>query len=520
VTVLPSPIPHPLDFCPWQLPGWIYEALDWVVGVEWPEGNERAVWDLADEWYGVAAALAGPRDDAATAASEVLSGYGAVGAVAEAFDAAWRKVAEGDEAPLPLLLAVSTDLGRLVEECGCDIEGAKLEVWIELGILVVELLGMTVAVVLTAGAASPAAGAVIAATRFVVQQIFKKLIAQLARKTLKKGMQEATERAAKQVTRDGLRGLGRNALRGGLFEAAEEGGVNLAIQGYQNSTGRRDGVDLADLGTSALGGLAGGAAAPLAGLGKHASSRGGQFAENLGREMTGEMIADQAASLATGGGLVGLEDAARAAASGATASVVSQSDAALQARLDGRLNALTSTPLSPSPVLTVDTAPAVPATPIADLAPPLVPSPRTTSDFGGDDAGASTTVSRPYGMEGSPGPASLEAKGTVSGAVESSGPADHRSGAPPQPTSEPVATAAPLSSTATGPSAPAPVTPTPTLSAAMVDPLLAASPVTAPAPDLPTTTSSTGMTLPTAPPASVRPRRLSLRLLRWHRALA
>ncbi|MEV4665294.1 hypothetical protein AB0J85_25530, partial [Micromonospora echinofusca] len=155
MSVLPSPIPHPLDYSPWQLPGWVYEALDWVVGVEWPEGNERAVWELADQWYAVATVLAGPRADAVAAAREVRGGYGGVGAVTAAFDSAWRRVAEGDEAPLPVLLAVSTELGRLVEECGCDIEGAKLEVWIELGILVVELLALAVAAVLTAGAASP-----------------------------------------------------------------------------------------------------------------------------------------------------------------------------------------------------------------------------------------------------------------------------------------------------------------------------------------------------------------------------
>nr|WP_234040897.1 hypothetical protein [Micromonospora veneta] len=137
MSMLPSPIPHPLDYCPWDLPGWIYEALDWVVGVEWPEGDECAVWDLADQWYGVAGVLAGPRDDATAAASEVRSGYGGIGLVADAFDTAWRRVAEGDEAPLPVLLAVTGELGRLVESCGCDIEGAKLEVWIELGILLV-----------------------------------------------------------------------------------------------------------------------------------------------------------------------------------------------------------------------------------------------------------------------------------------------------------------------------------------------------------------------------------------------
>ncbi|WP_244948736.1 toxin glutamine deamidase domain-containing protein [Micromonospora sagamiensis] len=485
-----------------------------MVGVEWPEGNERAVWDLADEWYAVAAALAGPREDATTAAGEVLSGYGAVGAVAKAFDVAWRKVAEGDEAPLPLLLAVSTDLGRLVEECGCDIEGAKLEVWIELGILVVELLAMTVAVVLTAGAASPAAAAAITATRFVVQQIFKKLIAQLARKTLKKGMQEATERAAKQVTKDGLRGLGRNALRGGLLEAAEEGGVNLAIQGYQNSTGRRDGLDLADLGTSALGGLAGGAAAPLAGLGKHASSRGGQFAEHLGREMGGEMIADQAASLATGGGFVGLEDAARAAASGVTGSVVSQSDAALQARLDARLAALGGTPVS-----VVDTAPPTPSVPAADSGPSPVPAQRTTSDVG--DTGTSAPASRTSGADATPGPvppAPRDAGGLIevdgsadvggspeaSGSVGADGQADRRPETVPPVGSEPAATVTNPPSAVIPSLAPVPVSATPSLSSVPMDPVLAASPVTAPTPELAATASSVGTTA-TAPAVTSAP---------------
>ncbi|MEE3919754.1 hypothetical protein V2I01_20115 [Micromonospora sp. BRA006-A] len=170
MSMLPSPIPHPLDFCPWDLPGWIYEALDWVVGVEWPEGDERAVWNLADQWYGVAGVLTRPRDDAITAAGEVKSGYGGVGLVAGAFDTAWHKLAEGEDAPLRVLVGATGELARLVDSCGCDIEGAKLEAWIELGILVVELLSLAVATVLTLGAASPAAAAAITATRVVVQQ--------------------------------------------------------------------------------------------------------------------------------------------------------------------------------------------------------------------------------------------------------------------------------------------------------------------------------------------------------------
>ncbi|MET7961393.1 toxin glutamine deamidase domain-containing protein [Micromonospora zamorensis] len=340
MSVLPSPIPHPLDHAPWDVPGWIYEALDWVVGVQWPEGNERAVWDVADQWYEVATVLAGPHTDAATAAAEVHSGYGGVGAVDAAFVAAWRGIAEGADAPLPVLLAVTADLGRLVEECGCDIEGAKLEVWIELGILVIELLSVAVAAVLTAGAATPAAGAAMTATRLLIQQIFKRLMGQLASKSLRHGLKEAGERAAKEVTRGGVRGLAKRATRGGLEEAAEESGVTLATQAYQNSTGRARGLDMTDLGASAVGGLAGGAVAPLAGLGRHATGRAARIGEHLGREMTGEVLADSAASLATGQGLTSVEDVARAAASGATGSATGQTDHALRARLDAQANAL------------------------------------------------------------------------------------------------------------------------------------------------------------------------------------
>ncbi|MER7889171.1 toxin glutamine deamidase domain-containing protein [Micromonospora sp. NPDC094482] len=371
MSLLPSPVPHPLDYSPWDLPGWMYEALDWVVGVEWPEGNERAVWDLADQWYAVAAALAGPQADATAAAAEVRSGYGGIGAVAEAFDAAWRRVAEGDEAPLPILLAVSTDLGRLVEECGCDIEGAKLEVWIELGILVVELLSVAVAAALTAGAASPAAGAAITASRLIVQQIFKRLTAQLARKSLQHGLREAGERAAKQVTEAGVRGLARRAAVGGLTEAGEEAGVSLATQAYQNSTGRRHGLDLTDLGASAVGGLAGGAAAPLAGLGRHASGWPARAGEHLGREMVGEVIAENAAGLATGQGLTSLEDAARAAVSGGAGSATAQADTALRARLDGQLSALGDTALTSADLTPGPAAQPVPPVGLSDLDLPL-----------------------------------------------------------------------------------------------------------------------------------------------------
>ncbi|MGC4894767.1 toxin glutamine deamidase domain-containing protein [Micromonospora sp. DT31] len=417
MSILPSPIPHPLDFCPWDLPGWIYEALDWVVGVEWPDGNERAVWDLADQWYGVAGALVGPRGDAVTAAGEVKRGYGGVGLVANAFDTAWHKLAEGEDAPLHVLVAATDELGRLVDSCGCDIEGAKLEVWIELGILVVELASLAVAAVLTMGAASPAAGAAIAATRVVVQQIFKRLVAQLARKAVKQGLKEAGERAAKEVAKSGVRKLGRQAAVGGLLEAGQEASTNLTIQAYQNSTGRRDGIDLTDVSTSGLGGFAGGAVAPLAGLGRHANGRFAQIGERFGREMGGETLAETAAGLATGQG-PSLEDLSRAAASGASGSATNQADAALRHRLDGQLGGLSVPPVALDvPSVPVAVGPSVPA-PVG-LIPPGTPADSATPVVPVGDATAGPRVPSPVAA---PAPVVPPETGHNPGPVDLTGP--------------------------------------------------------------------------------------------------
>ncbi|MFI7212110.1 toxin glutamine deamidase domain-containing protein [Micromonospora maritima] len=296
--------------------------------------------------------------------------------MAQAFDTAWHRVAGGEDAPLHVLAAATDELGRLVDSCGCDIEGAKLEAWIELGILVVELLSLAVVTVLTAGAASPAAGAAITATRMAVQQIFKRLVAQLARKAVREGLKEAGERAAKEVAKSGAKGLARRAVLGGLVEAGQEASTSLATQAYQNSTGRRDGLDLADVGTSGLGGFAGGAAAPLAGLGRHATGRFAEIGERFGREMAGESLAETAAGLVTGHG-PSLEDLARAAASGATGSATGQADTALHHRLDAKLGGFTAPPVG------FDVPP--PPDPVG-----LVPSQRapepSSSGWGGDQA--------------------------------------------------------------------------------------------------------------------------------------
>ncbi|MFI7545947.1 toxin glutamine deamidase domain-containing protein [Actinoplanes sp. NPDC049599] len=316
MTILPSPIPHPLDYCPFDVPGWAYEALEWVVGFDWPEGNEKTTWDVADRWYAIAQRLAAPRDEAYDAAGQVLAGYGGTGA--GAFKGAWDQLSADPNAPLNSLLAIADELGKLVEECGSDIEGAKLEAWIEIGLFLIELIGMAVAVALTLGAASPAAAGLIAATRMAIQQIFKRLVAQLAKKAIKKSLKEAGQRAAKQLTtKAGLKKLGKEAFKEGFDEMREEIATNGAIQAYQNAGSRGHGFDATELGMSAAGGFAGGFAASGAGIGK-GHGGGGGMTRGIGAEVLGEF-----GGAAVSGDLPGLESVAKSASSGASGSLIS-----------------------------------------------------------------------------------------------------------------------------------------------------------------------------------------------------
>lgn len=244
MTVLPSPIPHPLDLAPWELPDWAYQAIGWVVGVEWPEGDERAVFDLADGWSTAASALSAPCAEARSAAAEVLRGYGGPGA--DAFAAAWRTLSDGADAPLVALAAVADELAAVARECAAGIEAAKLEVWIEVGLLVIELVGLAVAIALTAGAATPAATAAATVTRMSIQQIFRRLVGQLSREALRRRVRSLAP-AARRAGLDGLVG------------AAEGVAVDAAIQGYQVAVGHRPVGDLRSVGMSALDGFVAGA---------------------------------------------------------------------------------------------------------------------------------------------------------------------------------------------------------------------------------------------------------------------
>ncbi|MEV4533829.1 hypothetical protein AB0J82_08355 [Asanoa sp. NPDC049518] len=289
MTVLPSPIPHPLDTLPWDgLPGWAYECLEWVIGVQWPEGDERAVWNVAEAWYAASAQVSEVLAESSSAASAVSAAY--AGPAASAFAEEWRELSAG----LSQLPNAFATLGTAVESCGAEIEAAKIEVWIEVVLLAIELLALVVAMALTAGAASPAAAAAAAATRAAIHRIFGRLISRLSRPVAR-------------------------VLFAGVAESAQEAGTSAGIQSYQRAAGHRDLFDLRAVGMSAVGGFAGGVAGSAGHL---APNPAAGLAAKAGRSAASESLAETAASLATGSGLPDPTEAARAAASGATSGTV------------------------------------------------------------------------------------------------------------------------------------------------------------------------------------------------------
>ncbi|HEX5202663.1 MAG TPA: toxin glutamine deamidase domain-containing protein [Actinoplanes sp.] len=167
MTVLSSPVPHPLDF---GLPEVRPEVLAAVLGPDWPAGDEVATWDVADRWYAVARALGATRDEAVAAAGELDD---------PGFRDAWQRLAGDSAAPLNALVEIAASLGALVEECGRAIEAAKLEAWIEIGRFLIELTGMKVAAALSMGAATAAADGLAAATRVAVLEISGRLTTRL-----------------------------------------------------------------------------------------------------------------------------------------------------------------------------------------------------------------------------------------------------------------------------------------------------------------------------------------------------
>ncbi|BCJ74228.1 hypothetical protein CS0771_37720 [Catellatospora sp. IY07-71] len=338
--LLPSPIPHPLSY--FDAPDWMRTALEWVVGIDWPEGDEAAMRELADDWYAASrqmTPLLDEADDAVLAAVAAMGGPD--GRVAAAILALWAQVgsghdAAGQEAVLAMVVDLLDDFGTQVDAGANQIEGVKIEFYVELGLLLIELIALAAAAAVTLGASMAGAAPAMYATRFAIQQALRRAAKELLERAAKKGLKDRIKDKINDAVKDRIknrvvRELGEEALEEGL----QEGATALGTQLYQVSEGNRGGLDGADLAKSTGLGALGGGIGGLTGLGRRFSDTTlGNFGEHALRGASGEILAELSIGLVTGQD-VSPQSLGMAATSATVGSVTGDTRTVVDGRLHG-----------------------------------------------------------------------------------------------------------------------------------------------------------------------------------------
>ncbi|WP_170213328.1 toxin glutamine deamidase domain-containing protein [Catellatospora citrea] len=323
-------------------PEWMCTALEWVVGVDWPEGDEAAMRELADDWRAASTRM-GPlldeADDAALAA--VAAAGGPDGQVASAILRLWSQLgrahgAGGEEAALAMVVDLLDDFGSQVDDGANQIEGVKIEFYVELGLLLIELVALAAAATVTFGASLAGAAPAMYATRFAIQRLLRRAARELLERAAKKGLKDRLKDRLGDAVKDrikskAVRHLGEEALEEGL----QEGLTSLGVQAYQVSEGNRGGLNAGELALdTGLGALAGGVGG-VTGLGRvRATTALGRFGEHALRGASGAMLGEVTVGVVTGQG-VSLQTLGMAASSATFGSAVGDTRVAVDGRLLG-----------------------------------------------------------------------------------------------------------------------------------------------------------------------------------------
>ncbi|MGX1810167.1 WXG100-like domain-containing protein, partial [Nocardia sp. NPDC055321] len=235
------------------------EWLGWIVGMEWPDGNEDQMWNLAQDWRTAADGLRGLLDEVGDARYATLASYpDGKGSekMAEAFDLLSGKTDADDSTSIPDLAKYFDSIGESAQDTGTEIEYTKLMFYSSLGLLAAELIAAWVFPP-TAPAVEAAA---IALTRVAVRIIGARAVAAIAR--------FAAKMAGSALAKFLLRHVAIDFTLGTVQE--------IGIQQYQVSKGSRKEINWTQVGVTAISSAAGGAAAgPFGGwLGNNLARRG------------------------------------------------------------------------------------------------------------------------------------------------------------------------------------------------------------------------------------------------------
>ncbi|NEW58720.1 hypothetical protein GV794_24220 [Nocardia cyriacigeorgica] len=234
-------------------------VLGWVVGSEWPDGNEDDMWLLAEDWRKAAKDLEDVIADVRAAKTASLNAYPsgeAPAEIAKAFDSMLYATEGHDKGSLEQLIEGLESMGESADKMGTEIEYAKLMFISSLVLLAAELAAAWIFPP-TAPAVQAAA---IALTRIAARVISQRVMAAIRSMVLALARKKFLQFMVRHVAIDTIIGTGQD----------------LGIQAWQVSQGHRDNIDWTQVGVTAISSAAGGAAAgPLAG--RISRGLGGRF---------------------------------------------------------------------------------------------------------------------------------------------------------------------------------------------------------------------------------------------------
>ncbi|TDC73624.1 hypothetical protein E1285_44505, partial [Actinomadura sp. 7K507] len=255
--------------------------LGWIIGADWPEGDETAMRRCAEAWRTAGTEITELIEDLNQTASDVRTALDS--GAAEAFGQKWEQWVTTDPQILTKLIESCGQLAETLDGGALDIEYAKYMFIALLIVTAIEIAYLIAAAFATFGASTAAIPAVQVAAQVTARTIAKELLERLSQRFL------------------------GAVLRGAVVGAVEGGGLDLLVQSVQIAQGNRDGVDWSKTGAATLDGAIGGALSGgishglgrVPGVGDGADTALGSMAKGMAREGTAEAIAGVGSTVAT-----------------------------------------------------------------------------------------------------------------------------------------------------------------------------------------------------------------------------
>ncbi len=201
-------------------------GMQWIAyatGTEWPQGSEHGMFDLADVWSAASTQTQGLVAEVQQAINDILDAYPQGDANTSLSSALGVLTDSSNNGSVPYIATSMEDLAESCNNLGCVIQEYKIQIIAGLVMLLIDIA--------LAWIFPPTAPAV-----------------------------EAAEIASWQVWAGLMKVILREAVMAAITQGVVQGAIDAAIQLYQwLGEHRRNGMNLSELGMSALGGALGGA---------------------------------------------------------------------------------------------------------------------------------------------------------------------------------------------------------------------------------------------------------------------